>query len=130
MATTIDKAHGRIERRTLRTTSLLTLGDKWKGLKQGYEITRERTVAGVQTIDVAFGVTSLSTDQATANALLDFTRDHGKIETELHSVRDVTLGEDACRVRSGSARSRTNNRLIHVIDSAKMWISRLFVQCH
>ena len=103
MATTIDKAHGRIERRTLRTTSLLTLGDKWKGLKQGYEITRERTVAGVRTIDVAYGMTSRSTDRANANALLDFTRDHGTIETELHSVRDVTLAEDACRVRSGSA---------------------------
>lgn len=30
-------------------------------------------------------------------------RDHWKIENCLHYVRDVTLGEDACRVRKGNA---------------------------
>lgn len=48
-------------------------------------------------------MTSLSADRANAQALLGYVRNHWKIENELHSVRDVTLGEDACRVRSGSA---------------------------
>ncbi len=52
---------------------------------------------------MAYGVTSRSTDRANANALLDVNRDHGTSETERHSVRDVTLAEDACRVPSGSA---------------------------
>ena len=30
-------------------------------------------------------------------------RGHWGIENRLHYVRDVTMGEDACRVRSGSA---------------------------
>ena len=30
-------------------------------------------------------------------------RGHWGIETRLHYVRDVTLGEDACRVRTGAA---------------------------
>ena len=34
-ATTVDKGHGRLERRTLRVTSILTLHQKWPGLKQG-----------------------------------------------------------------------------------------------
>jgi predicted transposase YbfD/YdcC len=30
-------------------------------------------------------------------------RDHWRIENGLHDVRDVTLGEDGCRVRQGAA---------------------------
>jgi hypothetical protein len=30
-------------------------------------------------------------------------RQHWRVENQLHYVRDVTLGEDACRVRSGNA---------------------------
>jgi hypothetical protein len=35
--------------------------------------------------------------------LLALTRRHWHIEHRLHYVRDVTLGEDACQVRSGRA---------------------------
>ncbi len=72
-------------------------------MRQGFEITRERTVRGVKTVEVAYGVTSLSAERADAKTLPDIVRDHWKIENELHHVRDVTLGEDACRVRSGAA---------------------------
>ena len=103
MATSREKGHGRIEKRTLRTTSILTLGQKWKGLKQGFELTRERTIRGQTTVEVVYGITSLSAERADAAALLNVVRDHWGIENALHYVRDVTLGEDACRVRSGSA---------------------------
>ncbi len=35
--------------------------------------------------------------------VLEGVRGHWRIENRLHYVRDVTLGEDACRVRSGGA---------------------------
>ena len=99
----MDKGHGRYERRTLRTTTVLTVGQKWAGLKQGFEITRERTIKGVTTVEVVHGITSLSEEKADAKRLLAITREHWGIENELHYVRDVTMGEDASRVRKGSA---------------------------
>jgi predicted transposase YbfD/YdcC len=102
-ARTLEKGHGRIERRTLRTTTVLTLRQKWEGMKQGFEITRERTIKGVTTVEVVHGITSLSEREADAGRLLELTRGHWGIENGLHHVRDVTLREDASRVRKGSA---------------------------
>ena len=82
-------------------TRILTAGQNWKGLKQGFRITRERTVKGVTTVEVVHGITSLSAERANAATLLGLLRDHWRIENQLHYVRDVTLGEDACRVRKG-----------------------------
>ena len=45
-----------------------------------------------------------------------------RIESELHSVRDVTLGEDACRVRSGDAPqvlAAIRNAVIHLLGKVK-----------
>ena len=82
---------------------MLTLAQKWKGMKQGLEITRERTIKGVTTVEVVYGITSLSEQEADATRLLELTRGHWGIENGLHYVRDVTMGEDASRVRSGNA---------------------------
>ena len=74
MASTTDKGHGRIEKRTVRTTAILTLAQKWKGMKQGFEITRERTVGGsAKTVEVEYGITSLAPGEANARRLLDET---------------------------------------------------------
>jgi len=118
MAESVDKGHGRLEKRTVRTTSILTTHEKWSGLKQGIEITRERTVAGKTTVEVALAITSLSSEHADAKTLLSATRNHWSIENELHYVRDVTLGEDACRVRSGSAPqvlAAIRNAVVHLL---------------
>ncbi len=45
----------------------------------------------------------MTREQADAARLLGLVPRHWGIENRLHYVRDVTLGEDACRVRSGSA---------------------------
>jgi len=103
MATSCDKGHGRIEKRTLETTTILTAGQQWKGLKQGFRVTRERTVKGKKTVEVVYGITSLSPERVNAAALLALLRTHWQIENGLHYIRDVTLGEDACRVRAGTA---------------------------
>lgn len=103
VATTMEKGHGRIEKRTVRTTAVLTMQQKWAGLKQGIEITRERTVKGETTVEVVYGITSLSEQKANAERLLELTRGHWGIENGLHHVRDVTLKEDASRVRADNA---------------------------
>lgn len=99
----MDKGHGRLERRTLRTTTTLTLQHKWAGLAQGFELVRERTEKGQTTREVSYGISSLGPGRANAAVLLGLVRDHWRVENCLHWVRDVTMGEDACRVRKGSA---------------------------
>ena len=64
-----------------------------------FELTRERKEKGKTTVEVAYGITSLGPEEADAAALLGLVRQHWRIENCLHWVRDVTLGEDACRVR-------------------------------
>jgi hypothetical protein len=88
----VDKGHGRREVRSIRTTTVLTKGQDWEGLKQGFEVTRERTEKGKTTVEVVDGITSLRPEEADAARLLGGVRDHWRSENCLHYVRDVTLG--------------------------------------
>ena len=118
VATTVDKGHGRLERRTLRTTTILTLHHKWPGLAQGFELTRERTEKGQRTVEVSYGIASLTPEEADARRLLGLVRGHWGIENGSHYVRDVTLGEDACRVRKGAAPqvlAALRNAVVHLL---------------
>lgn len=102
-AKSVDKGHGRLERRSIRVTTTLTKAQEFKGLRQGFELTRERTAKGGTTVEVAYGITSLGPERADAARLLGLARGHWGIENGLHHRRDVTMGEDASRVRKGSA---------------------------
>jgi hypothetical protein len=82
---------------------VLTKAGDWAGVRQGFELTRERTTRGVTTVEVVHGITSLGAEAADAGRLLALTRGHWGIENGLHYKRDVTLGEDASRVRTGAA---------------------------
>jgi len=119
VATTTGKGHGRIEKRTLRTTTTLTKQQEWRGLKQGFELVRERTEKGKKTVEVVHGITSLRPERADASRLLALTRGHWGIENNLHYRRDVTLGEDASRIRRGVApqvMAALRNSVIHVLS--------------
>ena len=75
----------------------------WPGLQQVYQIRRERWEKDNYQVEVAYRITSLGPEQADARRLLELDRGHWGIENGLHHVRDVSLGEDACRVRTGQA---------------------------
>ncbi len=80
---------------------------------------RERTEKGKTTVEVVHGITSLGPDRADAARLLALTRGHWGIENGLHYRRDVTLGEDASRVRKGVApqvMAALRNGIIHVLS--------------
>jgi predicted transposase YbfD/YdcC len=79
----------------------------WAGAQQVLRlestVTHLRGVrAGQTTRLVRYFLTSLSA-AVPARQLLRLIREHWHIENRLHSVRDVTLGEDASQVRSGAA---------------------------
>jgi predicted transposase YbfD/YdcC len=102
-ATTSDKGHGRIEVRTLEALTRIPAWLDWPGVQQVCRITRQRTLKGKTSIEVVLAITSLTRLRANARRLLTLTRRHWSIENRLHYVRDVSMGEDACRVRSGHA---------------------------
>jgi predicted transposase YbfD/YdcC len=62
-----------------------------------------RQLPGRTEVEVARGITSLGRERADARRLLGVVRGHWGIENGLHHVRDVTLGEDRCRVRTGAS---------------------------
>jgi hypothetical protein len=74
----VDKAHGRGEKRTLRTTTILTKQQEWVGLKQGFQVVRERTDKGKKTTEVVHGITSLSPERAAAAGTDSGTLGHRK----------------------------------------------------
>lgn len=73
----------------------------WPGFAQACRIERTRIEDGRTTTEVSYVITSLDRDRASAADLLAFNRGHWGIENRLHWVRDVTFGEDTCRMRTG-----------------------------
>lgn len=98
------KGHGRIERRLLLALAVDPSEVDWPQARQILLLRRERRV-GQQPMTEEYhcGVTSLPSERAGAADLLREVRGHWGIENRLFHVRDVTFGEDACRVRTGAA---------------------------
>jgi hypothetical protein len=98
------KGHGRIERRMLLALPVKAGAVKWPSARQVVLLRRERQQGKKPAVEEYHcGITSCSPRQASAAQLLEAIRGHWGIENRLFHIRDVTLGEDACRVRTGDA---------------------------
>ena len=96
-----EQGHGRREKRTLVTTPDLNeyLHREWGEVGQVFRLQRERTIASQTSVEVVYGLTTLTRERCHTEPLFQFIRDHWAIEHRLHGRRDVTLGEDQCGVR-------------------------------
>jgi len=105
VAETADKEHGRLEQRRMTTSSMLSGQMDWPGLEQVFKIEREieEVSTGKRRNEKVYGVTSLTSKEASASELLEIARKHWMIENGLHYRRDWTLREDYCRLRIGEA---------------------------
>jgi predicted transposase YbfD/YdcC len=101
-ATTLDKGHGRCERRTLKATTALNEYLDWPGIAQVGRVESEVVKDGKTTHETRYFITSVSRTLAGAGQLLKWARGHWSIENRSHYVRDVTMGEDSSRIRKGS----------------------------
>lgn len=63
-------------------------------------VERVRKVGGAEHRETVFAITSLTPGEAPAERLLELARGHWGIGNEVHWVKDVVLGEDACRLRT------------------------------
>jgi predicted transposase YbfD/YdcC len=104
-ATVINKTHGRMEVRTLTTSSQLNDFLDWPFLQQVFKLERHVTIqkTGKTRHEIVYGITSLSADQASPAQLLKMLRSYWQIENGLHYPRDVTLREDQTRFKKSSA---------------------------
>lgn len=119
----VDKGHGRLESREITVSSQLKGYSDWPGLEQVFKLDRRRIdiKTGRQEQEITYGLTSLSTTEASPQRLLYLTRAYWGIESGLHQYRDVTFKEDRTRLTRGNAgrvMASLNNLVIGLLRHA------------
>jgi predicted transposase YbfD/YdcC len=103
-SSTVEKGHGRLDKRSIIVSSLLADYSDWPELAQVFKLERQSTNAlGITQTQVRYGVSSLPAHLADPKRLLALTRGHWGIENGLHYRRDVTFHEDHAQLRMGCA---------------------------
>ena len=103
-ATTLNKGHGRIERRECWSVSdpacleYLSTGKDWPGLRSVVKVVGRRETETGATVQSKYYINSLA---APAEQLLGAARAHWSIENSLHWSLDVTFREDQCQPAPG-----------------------------
>lgn len=104
--TTVDKGHGRIEKRTATVIEskgqlVKEIASKWSGLSSVVRVETETLLAkGKIRRESRYYLSSMKRN---AKTQLAYTRAHWSIENQCHWVLDVVFNEDGCRARSGNA---------------------------
>jgi len=98
---TLDKGHGRIEKRTVSICRDLRQIREWPGLKTLIRVESQRSEIYsdmiVDTHETRYYITSVLEE---AKPLAQRIRGYWGVENKVHYVRDVTQGEDASRIRT------------------------------
>ncbi|MCC6177590.1 MAG: ISAs1 family transposase [Chloroflexi bacterium] len=95
-----DRHGERHEVRLLQASDALTDYLAWPGARVVAQLQRIVTRRGMSTTETRLFITSLPRTTP-PRRLLHLVRGHWSIENRRHYVRNVTFGEDVCRVRSG-----------------------------
>ncbi len=103
----MDKRHGRIEQRSIDVMRAYKRMINYPHVKQVFRVKRwsKKVKTGEQSVEYAYGITSVDEQRGAPEQLLAWNRGHWSIETKNHFIRDTTFGEDGCssRVRSAPA---------------------------
>ena len=95
-------AHGRLESRSIWTSTALNNYLDFPFVGQVFAIQRHTVIkkSGKETHEIAYGLTSHSTQSANAQQLLEFNRNHWGVESH-HYLLDWNWNEDRCTLRTG-----------------------------
>lgn len=101
-AETVEKAHGRFERRSLEMVSLFPWRTGWPHTHMACRVERERRlIRRGETVGESFEhviyVGSFAVDKYSPARVLALTRGHWGIENGLHHRKDRSMDEDRCR---------------------------------
>ena len=102
-ATETCSGHGRIETRRIWVTTTLNDYLDFPYVAQAFAIERQviEKKTGKTSCEIAYGVTSQATYDATPSDILRTNRGHWCIENSCHYILDWNYDEDRCRIRSG-----------------------------
>lgn len=119
-ASSLDSAHGRLEKRSLTASCFLNEYSDWPGLAQVFKLERHTLIysTGQMRHQTVYGITSLSPEEASPARLLHLMRDYWAIENGLHYRRDRTLREDDTRMTNptqATAITVINNLVIALV---------------
>ena len=117
-ATTLNKGHGRIERRECWSVSdpvcleYLSTAGEWPGLRSVVKVECRRETGKGTAVQARYYISSL---EESAKRLLEIVRAHWSIENSLHWSLDVTFREDQSRVRKdhGAQNMATLRQISH-----------------
>lgn len=102
--TTSERGHGREETRHCMVANADEIGDlafEWAGLKTlGYIVSFRAEKGEPSTAMIKFYISSAELD---AKSLLTAARAHWSVENNLHWQLDVSMNEDACRIRMNNS---------------------------
>jgi predicted transposase YbfD/YdcC len=95
--------HGRIETRKIWTTTELNYYLDFPHVGQAFVVERHsiEKKTGEKSLDIAYGITSRTLDQANPQQVLKVNREHWTIENSCHYIIDWNYDEDRSRIRTG-----------------------------
>ncbi len=109
----------------MRTKLPARIEENWPGITAFCRIERIREMKDRCSREVIYAITSAPLEKFDAAALLKVSRDHWAIENSEFHVRDVTFGEDASRVRTGTA-----PEVMAALRSSTLALTRIMHQTH
>ena len=117
--------HGRVETRSIAVLSADSVPDIEQLFPHAAQVmrvirTRTNRATGKRSQEVIYAITSLDHRQADPGLLAGWLQDHWGIENRVHHVRDVTHGEDASRIRTG-----TGPQLMAALRNTDLNLARL-----
>ena len=128
----LDKAHGRLEQRSIDVLTPLKGLVNYPGVSQIARVTRYREPlkkgpgddgdTGKDFTETAYLITSLDAKAAPPEELLRLNRRHWAVENLNHRQRDCVYGEDACLTRTGCGpanRASLNNIALAVVFASR-----------
>src|SRR5690606_33977523 len=118
---TYDRGHGRQEIRTIQAMPA-PQGIRSPPVKQVFLTERHflDLPGGPLSCQAVLGVTSPPAGKSGPRRLAELARGEWSIENRDHYVRDVTLGEDRCRVRTGAMPSILAVMRSHAISALRL----------